>query len=591
MALDGITIKNLTSELKETLLGGQIQKIYQPDSNTIVFVIRNQYKEHSLIYSEKLPFAHLRISNTELIGTSETPPAFCMLLRKHLLGSRIGNISQEGWDRIIRISFDHHSGTKISTKQLIIELTGRLTNLLVIDENEIIFDALHRVNEQQNSYRTLQPHEKYRLPPSQPRALPIDFDIIRMANSLLSQEQDSTIAKVIQKRFEGLGPTLTKEILFLSGLNDSSHASEMSLDSWKNILSTLKSKVEEILSRSSPVVYFLKPNSKSSSISPLPLSHLDNSTTQIKTITINEALNALTELLGSQNSGKKAHWGQLVGKELQRLLKRSMALKNDYAKWNEAPPYQLWGDLLMIHLHETECWLSEITYPNIFNADGDAPPEEITIFLNKDKTPLENAQNFYQLQKKSIRALEKIQIQQEAILKDHEYFVALQHHLHDANSADELQAIQAELIFSGLLKENKKNKSKNSTNQPYLNYLKFTSPSGYPILVGKNNYQNDQITFKEAKPHSIWFHAQKIPGSHVVLLVPQDIDLSSIEDDILMASELAAYHSKGRAQTRLPIDYTLRKNVWKPKGAHPGFVLYEKQKTAYVTPKLKEACQ
>ena len=591
MALDGITIKNLTSELKEALLGGQIQKIYQPDSDTVVFVIRNQYKEHSLIYSEKLPFAHLRISNTELIGTSETPPAFCMLLRKHLLGSRIGSISQEGWDRIIRISFDHHLGTKISTKQLIIELTGRLTNLLVIDENEIIFDALHRVSEQQNSYRTLQPHEKYQLPPSLPRALPIDFDITRMANSLLSQEQDSTIGKVIQKRFEGLGPTLTKEILFLNGLNDSSHASEMSLASWKNILSTLKSKVEEILSQSSPAVYFLKPNSKSGSISPLSLSHLDNSTTQIEVTTINEALNALSELLGSQNSGKKALWGQLVEKELQRLQKRSVALKNDYAKWNEAPPYQLWGDLLMIHLHETKCWLSEITYPNIFSPNSDAPPEEITIFLNKGKTPLENAQNFYQLQKKSIRALEKIQLQQEAILKDYEYFVALQHHLHDANSADELQAIQVELISSGLLKENKKNKSKNSTSQLYQNYLKFTSPSGYPILVGKNNYQNDQITFKEAKPHSIWFHAQKIPGSHVVLLVPQDIDLSSIEDDILIASELAAYHSKGRAQTRLPIDYTLRKNVWKPKGARPGFVLYEKQQTAYVTPKLKEACQ
>ena len=586
MALDGISIRKLSINLKENLIGGQIQKIFQPDSGTIILVVRNHRQEFYLIYSEGAPFANLRISNSEWTGSADSPPSFCMLLRKYLIGGRIGDVAQEGWDRIIKISIDQQMGTKIITRSLWVEMTGRLTNLILVDQDAIILDALHRISENQNTYRTILPHKKYIAPPPQEKCPPDDFEIDRMANALFTQEKGTTVQKVLQRRFDGIGPALVKEMLYSANIDPNTDVSTFSEAIWQTILTSLKDTLHRALDQKESY-YFIKENRSTGNISPLLLSHAPE-IKQIATPDINSAIVDLIANLGNQNSGRKMAWNQLIEKEISRLKKRLELLQADQEKWQLSPPYQLWGDLIMIHLHEIPQWRSEFTLPNLFIEEYPDLPAEIEVKLNPQKAPLENAQQFYHLQKRMNRSKDQIELQKNQANADLEYLQTLQHYLVEASSPAELEDLQKELISTGLLKNKSNRGSKKSPNSPSKDYHFFTSPSGFPIVVGKNNVQNDQLTFKDSKPYHIWFHAQKIPGSHVILSLPKEMPLEDIQSDLVQAAEIAAYFSKGRVNEYVSVDYTPRKNVWKPNGAKPGYVLYESQKTLYVSPKIEE---
>lgn len=584
MALDGITIKNLAEELNEKLAGGKIQKIYQPDFHTIVILVRNHHKDYFFVYSETKPFVRAYVSEKEIIGTSSNPPAFCMLLRKYLLGNRIGEIHQENWDRILRISIDQLSGNKIITKELIMELTGRLTNLILLDENQIILDAMHRISGTKNFYRAIVAREKYLLPPSQQKCPPDDFDIIRMTNSLIAENSDCTVKKILQDRFEGLGPYFLDEILYRSQIEKEKRHAEITRPLWKKILSILSELVNE--AKTNPSFYYLKKkNSNTGIISLIHLTFLDGASHETA-LSVSEAIEKLTISLGKQDTGKKFIWKELIKKEIQRLKKREIYLNEDKAKWLSSPAYQLWGDLLMIHLHDIPLWTSEIEVLNLFSSPTE-DTSKILIILDTKKTPLENAQAFYQLQKKVERARESITLQQNKLSEEIYYLDTLEHSLDQAISFEDFEEIYSELIEIGLIKEKKGNQT-GRKNKKTGKALSFRSPSGFGIFVGRNNIQNDRITFKESTPLSLWFHAQKIPGSHVILNVPSQIPLDEIKEDIIFTAELAAYYSKGKDSDKVPVDYTLKQNVWKPKGAKPGFVLYDSQKTLYVQPKNTE---
>lgn len=585
MALDGITIKNLTLELNQKLAGGKIQKIYQPDFHTIVLMIRNHHKDFYFVYSQTKPFPRAYVSEKEITGTSSNPPAFCMLLRKYLIGNRIGEIWQENWDRIFRISIDQLSGNKIITKELIVELTGRLTNLILLDENKVILDAMHKISGSKNLYRAIVPREKYLLPPSQQKCPPDDFEIIRMANSLIGENPNSTVKRILQDRFEGLGPYFLDEILYRNQIGKEILNSEITVQTWQKLLSTLTELVDEAKTTPS-FSYFKKKNSNTGIISLINLASLYEMTHE-NFSSVSEAIEKLMISSGEQDTGKKALWKELIKKEIQRLRKRENYLKEDKSKWHSSPPYQLWGDLLMIHLQDIPLWASEIEVPNLF-ASTEETNSKILITLDKKKTPLENAQSFYQMQKKVERAKESIARQESKLAEELYYLDTLEHSLDQAASFADFEEIYSELIEAGLLKEKKGNKAGKNT-QKQGKPLSFLSPSGFPILVGRNNTQNDRVTFKEASPYSLWFHTQKIPGSHVVLNIPSQMPLEEINEDLLYAAELAAYYSKGKNSDKVPVDYTLKQNVWKPRGSKPGFVLYDSQKTIYVQPKNKES--
>ena len=577
MALDGITVRNLAKELNFTLAGGQIQKIHQPDSQNLYFVIRKNGVEYPLAYSESMPFSHLRICQGETPLNPETPSSFCMLLRKYLIGGRIGEIKQIDWDRVIEITVDYQSGSKISSNRIIVELTGRLTNFILVNNEGIILDALHRIPAHKNLYRTILPNQKYHSPPPQEKCPPDDFEVDRMVHSFFQLNENQAIAKALQDRFDGFGPDFIAEILFQAQIEKKTLVSQLSLGSMESILSILKKKIAQLLSLPDPH-YSLSLLGNSSKVSPIKYDHfIDYSSISAKTIS--EATEKLSEV-SSKSFGPKKIWLDLIDKELKRLLSRQKALLTDRDNWLNSPSYQLWGDLLMIYLNQVPRWLPEVSLENLF--DEKDPTTLLTIPLNSNKSALENANTFYHMQQKANRAQNNIELQLQKLNQDLSYYESLSHHLENATTSEELENVRQELLQMNLIRS--KIRAKNSTaslNQ----FTTYASPSGFPIWVGKNNLQNDQLTMKKAQPNDYWFHTQKIPGSHVIMAVPPGIAENEIRDDLLFAAQLAAYFSKARNSNQVPVDYVQKKHIWKPNGAKPGFVLYESQKTIMVLPK------
>jgi predicted ribosome quality control (RQC) complex YloA/Tae2 family protein len=577
MALDGITIRNLSKELDFSLAGGQIQKIYQPDSQNLYFVIRKNGIEYPLVYSESMPFSHLRICQGETPLNPETPSSFCMLLRKYLIGGRIGEIKQIDWDRIIEITVDYQNGSKISSTRIIVELTGRLTNFIVVNHEGMILDALHRIPAHKNLYRTILPNQKYHSPPPQEKCPPDDFEVNRMANSFFQLNGSQSIAKALQDRFNGFGPDFIAEILFQAQIAKNAIVNELSHESLENILSILQKKITQLLTLPAPY-YYLSLLGNSSKVSPIQYDHFSDYSI-ISTQTISEAIEKLSEA-SSKSFGPKKMWLDLIDKELKRLFSRQKALLTDGENWLNSPSYQLWGDLLMIYLNQVPRWLSEVSLENLF--DENDPTTLLTIPLNSNKSALENANTFYHMQQKANRAQNNIDLQLEKLNEDLSYYESLSHHLENSTTSEELENVRQELLQINLIRS--KIKGKNSTtlsNQ----FSTYTSPNGFQIWVGKNNLQNDQLTMKKAQSTDYWFHTQKIPGSHVIMSVPPTISEEELGEDLLFAAQLAAFFSKARNSNQVPVDYVQKKHIWKPNGAKPGFVLYESQKTLMVLPK------
>lgn len=577
MALDGFTLRGLSSELKQEIEGGQIQKIFQLDQETLRFHIRSDGKEKILLFTGFQAFPHIRLCHSSA-GTPEVPPPFCMLLRKHLEGGRITDISQVGWDRIVKITVDFKQGSKIISKILFIELTGRLTNVVLVDEEYQIFDALKRIGDTPNSKRSILPHQTYELPAPQGKCPPDDFDIARMAQALSTQEKENPLRKIIMNRFDGIGPLTADEILYRSQLEGTLLGSQISLEDWTTLVTTISLVVKES-DTPAPILYRLK-EGRAWNITLFPY-HSLNLAEGTSTASLSEGLEMLSEKINAQPPGLKTEWSQRILKEQDRLQRRLKALEKDLEKLENSPPYQHWGDLLMIHLNEIPTWSNEVSLPDWLNQTEDEPPM-ITLPLNPQFSPIQNAQNFYKLQKKMERTGGNIANQTQGVEESLAYYDSLLHYLSEAESHLELDEIRQELIESRLLKKRAANRNKKSN--PKQDFLTFTSPNGYPIWVGKNNYQNDWLTFKHSRPSHFWFHTQKIPGSHVILAAPEGMSEDALATDIQRAAEIAAFYSKARSSTHVPVDYTRRKAVWKPNGAKPGFVLYEQQKTALVKP-------
>lgn len=579
MALDGITIKLLSQEIGEKITGGQILKIVQPDPLTLAFTIRNKGAEFSLVYSETAPFPSVYLSPQPIGRSSENPPALCMLLRKYLIGARIGEVQQEGWDRVLTILLDQKKGSGLTSYRLYFELTGRFTNFIIVDENQKIIDALHRVSGKATIYREILPNVEYIPPPPLRKYPPIEYDPERLANTFFLYEKESTLQKAFLNQFSGLSPAFISDFLETERYDSQLLISQMEPEKLMDLLRLLQEKVDSILKE--PRIFYWQ-NSKSQKYS---LTLFQNSHENVtEAADVSTAIQALKVFAGTSETGKKRELLQMIQREMIRLNKRENLLNEDQKKWEKASPYQLWGDLLMIHLNEVPRWEKEIQLVNIFDENQSI----IHIPLHYEKSAIENAQAYYALQKKSERAITKIQEQKTSIKEDLTYLDSLLYHLTFLNSYEEMEDFKSELLQMGLIRRTSSKKKKQESAKSKTTPWTFASPSGYTVWVGKNNLQNDTLTFKQSDPFSLWFHAKDIPGSHVLLKVPKNLAPDDMIDDIQYAAELAASYSKGKNDVMIPVDYTLRKNVWKPSGAKPGFVLYDSQKTIYIRNKEKQ---
>lgn len=547
MAFDGLFTRAMTKELQK-LATGRITKIHQPNALEVMLQIRAGGANHKLLISIHPSYARMHITEQTVDNPSE-PPMFCMLLRKHLEGGFIQRIEAQEGERIIVMTVESKNeiGDPV-VRKLIVEIMGRHSNCILVDaDNMRILDSLKHLPPSVNSYRTVLPGQTYIGPPAQDKVNPFNVSDEEIT-TFFSRPREP---KEIVQHFAGFSPLHAGELLYrLDGTNHPSIFREF---------------MREVEEAQQPTY---KENGKAA-FSPADLRHLEG--TKATYATLGELLDRVFFARAErdrvkQQAGDLERW---LSNEIDKLRLKLKKLDQDYARASKLDEFQLFGELLMASLYKFEKGVERVTVENYYTGD------QVTIPVSPRKTPIENAQSYYTKYNKAKNALVMIKEQKQKTEDEIQYFEMLSQQVQQAAPAD-IEEIREELAEQGYLRLRASKKKKKPTKpEPE----KFISSTGIPISVGKNNKQNDYLTFKLAKKSDTWLHTKDIPGSHVVIHTDQPDETTLHE-----AAVLSAYFSKARESSSVPVDYTEIRQVKKPNGAKPGFVIYFEQKTLYVTP-------
>lgn len=573
MSLDGLSLSTLLTELNAKLSGGRIDKIFQTDKYTLIMWVRQPTQNLCLLISVNPQHPRIHLIDTPPENPA-TPPAFSMLLRKHLEGGRIAQIEQYSLDRIALLSIDTRGeGGVIITKYLTVELMGKHSNIILTHDN-IIIDAIKRIGIGTSRQRQILPKMEYTYPPGQLRLDLLTTPVPDFITTLTTTHM-GLVTKGIVSTGIGIGPITAREIVWRAGL-----PVDMTVDKLDDgDLMALREAMESMIAHfasglSSPTVMVSSDNGLSG-ITSFPLEHLGQKSTPHYFSTMSEAVLFADSLSRTQRLPEQALLLKLVADETSRLTRKQNILTQEETDAIAADESREYGDLLMANLYNIPSGAAHITLPNLYR---DSPDDnQVTINLDTRLSPLENARAYYTKYNKLKRAQESLREQLIQCAQDMTYLDSISVALEHASLAAELLDIRLELISAGYIKPLGKRRMPTPPSMP----LTIKTSEGLTILVGKNNRQNDIVTFKQSQPNDFWFHTKDIPGSHVILRTgTQEPSQSAIET----AANLAAYYSKAGQSTKVPVDYTKRRYVKKPSGSKPGFVIYDHQHTIYVTP-------
>ena len=577
MSLDGFSMHPLTRELDTALAGGRIDKITQPNKQSIILSVRQpgqNFLLHISINSQN-PSAHLLEKNLE---NPPEPPVFCMVLRKQIETGRIAKVRPHGLDRLLLIDIDSlAAGGRIVTKTLVLELMGKYSNIILVQDG-IIIDALRKIGANSSRVRTVLPGQTYELPPGQEKKdLFTDDSAAIMA--IVRKDPALRLDKALLAACMGFGPVSAKEVCFSAGLAPSMRIEALDEADFKAVEAALQEIRESALhagdadAPEDKAVLLLGENQKVLAMAAFPLHYLPEATV-LTFPTISAMLEKADSLLGSYVLPDKDRFRKLVKNEKNRAENKLTKLDEEIAAAENAEEFKVRGDNLMTYQYQfKDREDASVTVPNIYSETG----ESITIPLDQRLTLVENMQACYKKYDKLKRAQELLQVQRRECEANIAYLESIEASLLASSSLAEIAEIHNELIAAGYLREKPKKKNNDKPARPF----HFRAPDGTDILVGKNNYQNDKLTFKTARYNDTWFHTKDIPGSHVVL---QNGGTEPSEEDILLAASLAAHFSKARGSSKIPVDYTEIRYVKKPSGSKPGFVIFTNQKTLYITP-------
>ncbi len=554
MSFDGIFTHLMAQELDEALVGGRISKIHQPYENEIMLLIRNQGKNQTLLLSAHPSYSRVQI--TEISYTNpQSPPDFCMVMRKYLEGSILQSINQIENDRILQFSFSSRNELgDLESIILTIELMGRHSNIILFNQstNKII-DSIKHIGPSVNSYRSILPGVEYIFPPAQLRINPFTIDSARLFE--LMNTADDINHAFIQSTFQGIGKDTANELVFQLNRDQNDK-----INRWQNFFSKIEKKTSPYFYQYEDKEYF----------TPIEFETLGDKCSQY---------NTLSSLLDGFYEGKaeRDRVKQQAGELFKKIKNDQQKIKNKIKKFDQslidadnAEIFRIKGELLTTYLHQVPRGKKQVTLENYYEEN-----QPIVISLNEALTPNQNAQKYFQRYQKLKNSVKIVKEQLKKANFELLYLQSIEDQLELASPKD-IDLIREELISEGYIKDKqKKKKMKPKKSVPET----FYSSTGVKIFVGKNNLQNDQLTLKTSSKTDTWLHAKDIPGSHVVIK-----DRDPDETTLLEAANLAAYYSKYRLSAQVPVDYVLIKHVKKPNGAKPGYVIYENQKTLYVTP-------
>ena len=564
MNLDGLTMSVLAKELNERLQTGQIQKLYQIDKTTLLFKIRALNEDQNLIITVgATPAMYL---SKPLQDLPKEPSSLCMFLRKHIEGSRIVKVEQINGDRIMCIQTDKlEMDGSITSTLIYVELMGKYSNCIFV-QNGVILESLIHVSPLMNRERSISPKLQYELPPNANRVSLMDFDYNEIRNLLVSFGNGS-VQQSIRAIFNGFGKPLLNEVLYNTNLNGDEIITDLEasqIDKLANALYDLKM----VLQNGNGLLALANDNHKKA-YSTFILHNYN----VVKTYeTISEALEE------SIHNTKAIH---TADKELEKILTaaikkeegRHQKIKEELEDTNKMDTYKLYGELLMINAHLQVQYKPSIELQNLLSDKS----EMLTIPLKPNLTIVENAQWYYKLYTKLKNRMVSGEYQLNASTTKLEYLKSILYSISLATTRESLEEIRKECMDAGIIKKSKKPLSYKLGKS---NYIHLTIDEG-EIFIGRNNQQNEYLTHRFAKPTDIWFHTQDIQGSHLILRLkvePDDMILSKV-------AQYAAYFSKARETSKVPVDYTYIKNIKKPPGSPLGFVIFNTHQTMIVEPK------
>lgn len=573
MNLEALTLHTLTQYLSAELLGSKIYRVFMPTPHAVLLMLRRDRSTPALLADMNGGSPALYIPE-QLPENPEVPPAFCMLLRKHLEEGRVTHISQSGLDRIITLEIDMlGQSSKLITKKLIFELTGKNSNIILTQDN-IIIDSLKHIGAAQSSYRTILPGKEYVAPPPQdglnllttPAA-----DVVASANSLPA----ANFLKALITATTGIGKATAAELLTAADITLQTVKLEQAEG---NALTKVIAQLQERLhsTEQQPVYALISRTNQVKTILTLPPKNLEQGMTVKEFSHINSAIAYACSLQPIQLP-QHEQLQKLVSSETAKLKKKLQALEKDLENADSAETQRMLADTIMANIYQIKKGQQTADLINIY--DG----EPVTVTLSPILSPTENAQAYYKRYNKYKRAQGEVLLQMEQTEEMLTYLASLEASLLTATTKSEIEEIRQELIAAGIIKilGKKKNKMTLQKSQPL--HIKLSEDAD--LYIGKNNKQNDYVTFTVGGPKDLWFHTKDIPGSHVILktTLPQPRD-----EDIARAVELAAYFSKARSGSNIPVDCVQRRYVKKPAGSKPGFVIFTNQTTYYTTPDEQE---
>lgn len=578
MALDGIVISNIVAELNSTILNSKISKIAEPEADELLLTLKgpNGSFRLSMSASASLPFIYLTPANKV---SPLTAPTFCMVLRKHIANGRITKIYQPGMERIINFEIEHlNEMGDLCHKVLIIELMGKYSNIIFTDSDGTIIDSAKRIPASVSSVREVLPGRAYTIPATQEdKYNPLTVDSKQFVDIISAKPL--TVSKAIYSSFSGISPLVANELAHRAGLDADSPVAAYSHDELLHLGSNFTWMMEDIKNNR------FTPNIVRDGNEPKEFSSIELTQYSDLTVTKYESISEVLELYYSERNTytrirqKSADLRKHVNTLLERNQKKYSLQMKQLKDSEKREKYKVYGELINAFgygLTPDDKFLEAANYYD--------DNKIIKIPIDNTKTPAENAQKYfdkYGKMKRTAEALNELILETKGQI---DHLESIQNSLDIALSADDLVQIKDELIEYGFIKKGKGSKKQKVKSKPF----HYISSDGFDMYVGKNNYQNDELTFKLATGNDWWFHAKGMPGSHVIVKAEnKELPDSTFEE----AGKLAGYYSKGKNADKVEIDYLQKKNVKKPNCAAAGFVVYYTNYSLTIHPDISDIRQ